>query len=582
VGVRDVLSGFARVGATALGDALLSYAEGDFQKGFRQTRDVRADAEESDSDSGDEGPTRGPGGSQEDTAANSPVPTEPTGDNPKSLFWDPFAIVEQLGYKERPTNITYGTLKAIVWKTPVIQAIIQTRVNQIAAFSSPQHDRYQLGYRIKLRDNAQEPTKQDKIWMERAETLLMRTGVTNNPRGRDSFDTFLRKIAWDTLVYDQMCFEVVPSRDGVPAEWYAVDAATMRLADSASTYTNEDDDKAVRYVQIYDGMIISEYTQEELCFAVRNPRTDIRLYGYGVSELEMLINAITSLLWAWEYNQKFFSQGSAAKGVLNFKGAVPEKQLKAFRRHWYQMLAGIENAWRTPITNADELQWINMQSTNRDMEYNAWMDFLIKVACSMYSMDPVEVNFKYGNTGQRSGMQEASNKEKITESKERGLRPLLRFISQQINRNIIWPMNENFEFAFVGLDAKTQDDVATLNQKRVKTHMMVDELRAEDDLPPMPDGKGEVILDPTWLQFAQQKEAAAQGMPGAGAPGSQFGSGQAPGEEKKPGEEGKTFGDVDFEQLLRENEEGGQQEQQKPEEANKSMRHGKLYVDVNL
>ena len=575
MGVRDVLSGFARIGATALGDALLTYAEDGFEKGVRDTSgDPRKDAEETDSD---EGPTRGPGGSQEDTSANAPVPTEPAPGEPKSLFWDPFAIVEQLGYKERPSNITYGTLKAIVWKTPVIQAIIQTRVNQVAAFSSPQHDRYQLGYRLKLRDSSQEPTKQDKIWMERAESLVMRTGVTNNPRGRDSFETFLRKITWDSLVYDQMCFEVVPSRDGVPAEWYAVDSATMRLADSASTYIDEDDDKAVRYVQIYDGMIISEYTQDELCFAVRNPRTDIRLYGYGVSELEMLVNAITSLLWAWEYNQKFFSQGSAAKGVLNFKGAVPEKQLKAFRRHWYQMLAGVENAWRTPITNADELQWINMQNTNRDMEYNAWMDFLIKVACSMYSMDPVEVNFKYGNTGQRSGMQEASNKEKITESKERGLRPLLRFIAQQINRNIIWPMNENFEFAFVGLDAKTQDDVATLNQKRVKTMMTVDELRAEDDLPPLKDGKGEVILDPTWLQFAQQKDQP-EGM-APGGPGGQFGGGGAPGEEK-PGEEGKTFGDVDFEALLRENEEGG--EEQQPEEANKSMRHGKLYVDVNL
>lgn len=577
--IRDLLPGFARVAATAMGDALLTYAEGGFEKGVRQTRDVRRDAEESTPDVGlgddDEGPSRAPGGAKEDTTANSPVPTEPTPDDPKSLFWDPFAIVEQLGYKERPSAITYGTLKAVVWKTPVVQAIIQTRVNQIAAFSTPQHDRYQVGYRIKLRDSQKEPTKQDKIWMEQAESLIMRTGVTNNPRGRDSFETFLRKVAWDTLVYDQMTFEVVPSRDGVPAEWYAVDASTMRIADSASTYVDEDDTKAVRYVQIYDGMIIAEYTQEELCFGVRNPRTDIRLFGYGVSEIEMLINCITSLLWAWEYNQRFFSQGTAPKGLLNFKGAIPEKQLKSFRRHFYQMLAGVENAWRTPITNADELQWINMQNTNRDMEYNAWMDFLIKVACSVFAMDPVEVNFKYGNTGQRSGLQEASNKEKIIESKERGLRPLLRFIAHCLNRNIIWPMNENFEFAFVGLDAKTQDDVANLNQKRVKTMMMVDELRAEDDLPPLKDGLGEVILDPTWLQFAQAKQMAEQQE--EGEPGG-FG---ATAEEGEEGEEGKTFGDVDFEALMREAE-GEEEDEGEDEEAEKSARRGALVVDLNL
>lgn len=561
MGIRDVLAGFARVAATGLGDALLSYAEGDFQKATK----TQTDAEHDDPD---EGPRATPGGSQQDTAASAPVPTEPTPENPKSLFWDPFAIIEQLGYKERPSAITYGTLRAIVWKTPVIQAIIQTRVNQVAAFSTPQHDRYQLGFRLKLRESDKEPTKQDKIWMNQAETLLMRTGVTDNPRGRETFESFLRKITWDSLVYDQMGFEIVPNREGTPAEWYAVDASTLRIADSASTYLNEDAKEQVRYVQVYDGMIISEYTQEELCFGVRNPRTDIRLYGYGVSELEMLINCVTSLLWAWEYNQKFFSQGSAAKGILNFKGPVPEKQLKSFRRHWYAMLAGVENSWRTPITNSDELQWISMQSTNRDMEYNAWMDFLIKVACSMFSMDPVEVNFKYGNTGQRGGLQEANNKEKITESKERGLRPLLRFISGCINRHIIWPMNESYEFAFVGLDAKTQDDVATLNQKRVKTMMTVDELRAEDDLPPLPDKKGEVILDPTWLQYAMGQQQAAEGGP----PG--FGGG--PGEEGKEGEEdeeGKTFGDVDFDALL------ADEEDEEEEPTAKSMRP---LVDVRL
>jgi hypothetical protein len=563
VGIRDVLRGVARVAATGLGDALLTYAETPFEKAAK----TQVDAEHGDPD---EGPRATPGGSQQDTAASSPVPIEPTPNDPKSLFWDPFAIIEQLGYKERPSSITYGTLRSIVWKTPVVQAIIQTRVNQIASFSTPQHDRYQLGHRIKLRESDKEPTKQDKQWMNQAETFLARTGVTDNPRGRETFETFLRKIAWDSLVYDQMAFEIVPDREGTPAEFYAVDAATMRLADSASTYQNEDNKDEVRYVQVYDGMIISEYTQEELCFGVRNPRTDIRLYGYGVSELEMLINCVTSLLWAWEYNQKFFSQGSAAKGILNFKGPVPEKQLKSFRRHWYAMLSGVENSWRTPITNSDELQWISMQSSNRDMEFNAWMDFLIKVACSMYSMDPVEVNFKYGNTGQKGGLTEASNKEKITESKERGLRPLLRFIAGCINRHLIWPMNENFEFTFVGLDAKTQDDVATLNQKRVKTMMTVDELRAEDDLPPLPDKKGEIILDPTWLQNAMGQQGGEEGPPGAGGP---------PGEEGEEDEEGATFGDVDFDKLLAEEEDEEEEEPKKPEPTRKSMRP---LVDVRL
>jgi hypothetical protein len=168
----------------------------------------------------------------------------------------------------------------------------------------------------------------------------------------------------------------------------------------------------------------------------------------------------------------------------------------------------VANAWRTPITNADDLQWISMHQNNRDMEYSAYMDFLIKVACSIFQINPVEVNFQYGNTGQRSALAEASNREKIIDSKERGLYPMLRFVSRLINQYLLWPVNEDFEFHFVGLDAATPDEIADRNLKLVKTTRTVDELRAEDGLEPLPDGMGEIILDPTWLQ---NKNAAQQG-----------------------------------------------------------------------
>jgi hypothetical protein len=667
------LRNVARNLAGVTGEALQDYAGAPLEKG-----DLGLQGEDDQDDA--------PGGVHPDTATDNPVPDENATEDPKSLFWDPFAIIEQLGYKERPSAVTYGTLKAMVWKTPIVHSVIQTRIQQLASFCQPSRDRYDMGFKIRVRDSVKEPSPEERKWIQQGENLILRTGVTDNPRGRDTFEKFTRKLMWDSLVYDQACFEVVPNRRGEPAEWYAVDASTIRLADTASTYLNEDNAEAVRYVQIYDGMIISEYTQEELCFGVRNPRTDIRLFGYGTSEIEMLMTVITAILFGWEYNQKAFSQGSSQKGVLNFKGAIPERQLKAFRRHWYQMISGVENcvagdsilwtpqgpitigelvgakqeqatkiwtgtcwrdalayrtkdpkavtqttlangvtvttspdhkfkvsraegpvwveqrdlqigdlvlvsapldevltgkggalspvavtgltrtealvpmydvevydsehqftnsgivqhnSWRTPITNADELQWISMQASNRDMEYNAWFDFLIKISCAMLTIDPAEINFKYGNTGQRSQMNESANKEKITESKERGLRPLLRFLETNINQYIIWPLNEAFEFKFVGLDAKTKGEIADLNTKLVKTVRTVDELRAEDNMPPLPEGKGEVILDPTWLQFASGKDAAAQQMaPGAGA---------------VPGADGQ--GDqIDFQQLLAEQE----------------------------
>jgi hypothetical protein len=500
-------------------------------------------------------------------SANHPVPTEPAGDDPQALFFDPYAVIQQLGFKDRPSQITYGTLFQMVWKSPVIHAVINTRVRQVSSFAKPEHDRYKLGFRIKLRDAEREPTKQDRIWMRDMESVIMTTGVTKNARGRTGFGSFLQQIVWDSLVYDQMCFEVVPNRKGQPAEWYAVDGSTMRLADTAKGYLDEDDTKEARYVQVYDGMVIAEFTQDQLCFGIRNPRTSIQNCGYGNSELEMLIQAITALLFGWNYNKSFFTQGSAAKGLLNLKGTMPQKQLKAFRRQWAMMVQGASNQWRTPILNAEDVQWVNMQSNNRDMEFSSWIDFLIKVCCSMYSMDPIEVNFQYGNSGQTSSLQEASNREKITESKERGLRPLLEHISAAVNKYILWPLNENFEFCFVGLDAMTRDQVADLNQKRVKTTHTVDELRAEDDKPPLPDGLGEIILDPTFLQWAQIKMGQAEGADGEdGMPG-------APGDEEEPGGEQDDDEDDDFESLLAQYDKKDEPKQEEPNKppVNKSM-----------
>lgn len=977
----------------------------------RETDEPAPDERYAD-DQADEGPDTAPGGDRVDTPEGEPPPDEPSGKDPQTLMWDPFAIVEQLGYRDRPSQLTYATLKAMAWRVPVVRAVIQTRLNQLGAFCTPQRDRYHLGYRIRTRDSEHEPTPADKKWIKQMESVLQRTGVTENPRGRDSFEMFIRKVMLDSLVYDQLCFEVVPDKKGRPCEWYAVDAATVRLADSASVYLHQDIDKAVKYVQIYDGMIITEYTQNELAFCVRNPSTDIRLYGYGTSELEMMVDAVTSFLYAWEYNRRFFSQGSSAKGLINLKGAIPEKQLKAFRRHWYTMISGVENcvagstqlwtidgatsigdflgndqeketrlwtgeswrsalvyrtkepkqltrttlangimvetspdhkfrilgpdglptwkeqkelqigdyvfvnkisvssgkappvyngreitpelaeilgwmtgdgyisyngrghskqnllqlfynekelgirdmhhrtlesyglkaekrekhlsdeeadaicerygfrtvsqtqyrmdlfdvnfldwllslgftpskksdggksipgflfvlpesfkaaflrglfsadgnnakrrspqvtiansrvrdqvklmllslgirtnlsegrsklvikgtsrtyvdgkshltvkdkdrffdvigflqehkqpkplvkvnesnkhsrvpeitylrflrevraandvsgktlltarermdlnsilsgqdrcglnrllrfmkasrvqipewlygyyfepvvdlettpdmapmfdvqvyddahafsgnglvlhnSWRTPILNAEDVQWLNMQNSNREMEFSAYMDFIIKILCSIYSIDPIEVNFQYGNQGQKSSLNSQSNREKITESKERGLRPLIRFLSGIINRHIIWPINESFEFEFVGLDSMTREQWTDVNVKRVANFRTIDEIRAEDDYPPLPDGKGEMLMNPTWVQYASQKDQMAQqgagGMPGQ----SGMGQGQLP-----PGQEQDQQGEQPFDeqQMAQQLDQGAQQQQQGPGE----------------
>jgi hypothetical protein len=437
------------------------------------------------------------------------VPGSPTNQDPKALYWDPFALVQQLGFRERPSAVTYATLSSMVWRVPIVQAILQTRINQASSFATPQHYKFETGFRVKMRDAEAKPTAADKKFIREMERMILNCGVeTGSYSHRDSFETFMRKIVRDSLTYDQACWEIVPGQDGRPAEWYAVDAATIRLADTQRLYP-DDDPERVRTVQIYDNVIIAEFTAAEMAFMVRNPRTDIRSYGYGTSELEMVVSTVTAILWAWHYNQNFFSQGSVAKGLLNLVGAIPEKQLRAFRRQWYQMVSGIENAWRTPITNAEKVEWIDMHASNRDMEFSAWMDFLIKVVSSVYVMDPVEINFKYGTSATRS-MFEGAQRAKSQESRERGLKPLLRAIGREIDRSVVWPINPDFTVEFLGLESQTPKELADLMTQRVRTIYTIDEVRAENDMDPLPDGLGGIILDANWLNNKSQVEQRQQ------------------------------------------------------------------------
>jgi len=535
---------------------------------------------------GDEPSSRGLG-SMAMTAGDgrAALPPDAPTDDPKALLYDPFALIDQLGYRDRPSGLTYQTLREMARRVPTYTGILQTRINQVSSFGQRQKDPRDPGFGVVLRDNKATPKKQDKIRMRELEDMILQTGVSWAP-GRDDFRTFLRKLVRDSISLDQGCFEIVRNRKGLPAEFYALDAATMRLADVPPGADSQQDPNQVKYVQVYDEVIISEFASHELCFGVRNPRTDIRVNGYGFSELEMLINVITASLWSFEYNKRQFSQGSLVNGVMNMKGSVSDSKLDAFRRQWKMMISGVSNAHRVPFTNVDELQWIDFQKNNRDMEYSSWMDWLIKITCAVMQFDPAEINFTYGNSGQSQGSMFSSPvDQKLKASKDRGLRPLLKDIAAWLNVHVIWPLDPYLEFAFLGIDAKSADQAIELAKKESEFKKTVDELRAEDDLPPLPDGAGEVILNPVWLQAKQAADAMAQQEEMGGEPGEEGGDDQQGDVLGMPGsslggedDEGESSGgeDEDFSSLFPEKSLG-------PSTLRKGGRRAKIRVyDIEL
>ena len=445
----------------------------------------------------------------------------------KSYVFDPFSFQQQFGFKNKRTYISYETLRSM-GRTPIINSILTTRVDQVASFAQPAFQDGEVGFIIRkkrsLFDKKEDKVdKSDQRIIEFMVEFLINCGNDSNKWGGDDFDSFLRKVVRDSLELDQLTFEIVRNRKGIPTEFLAVDGATFRMADNFDDkdYNNFSGKKelingyAPQYVQLYNNRIINEFYPWELCFSSRNKYTDIRLNGYGVSELENIVNVVTWMLYGDQYNGKFFTQGSAPKGILKVSGNIGEGKLAEFRQGWQSMVQGVQNAWRTPVIEDGDMEWIDLQKSNNDMEFGKWQEYLIKLSCATYKIDPSEIGFPMSGSSDAKPLFESNNEGRLKYSKDKGLTPLLKSIEAKINKYIISPIDKRFEFKFQGLSEETENDKIDNDVKKLSNFTGLKEIRRKNGLPDELED-GDLILNPQWMQayMAKQQEKQQQAQEG--------------------------------------------------------------------
>lgn len=465
--------------------------------------------------------------------------SKPANVAPKAYLIDPLEFNSFLGYKDKPFSLSYETLRRMS-RTPIINSIIKTRKNQIADFAEPQADRYSTGFVIRRKPKFGQEQKMDTQDRKIASSItdfILNCGDTAAWDG-DEFDEFIRKIVDDSLTFDQMTFECIRNRRGKLVRFQAVDAATFRLAESYfdGEYNNPYFEGAMMddrqnwgpkvdgyypaYVQVYQTAKVAQFYPWELCFGIRNPTTSIYANGYGNSELEELINVVTSMLWGDEYNRRFFSQGSAPKGLLRIKGNVNEASLQQFKQQWQAMISGVMQSWKTPVVEGD-IDWVDLQKNNRDMEYNSWMEYLIKIACAVFCIDPTEIGWDISRSNGSGLTFGDGQKQRMEQSKDKGLYPMLKFIQRKINKFIVEQINPDFEFVFMGLNGMTISEELDMDIKRLQAFQTVDEIREKWDLPAIGEEKGGDTIENSVIQQAisakqQQQQQAAMGGMGMG------------------------------------------------------------------
>lgn len=404
----------------------------------------------------------------------------------KSILWNPSEIgFNGKGYRDPNNGISFGTLNRM-GEIFIVKAIINTRIEQVQNFLKYSLDDQKPGYQIRYKKSPgsegsedKELNVKDKKIVDYIVKFLEEGGENDKWECEDNFQEFTRKVLRDSLVLDQMTFELVRARNMNLKKYRAVDAALIRQLDTndpryAQMFENfRWHGYLPRYAMVWDGQIIrhpvtNEYVvfyPWELGYGVRNKTTNVLRNGYGCSELETLIEIVTWILWGMQYNGNFFKQGSQPKGFINVKnGNIDQGTLNEFRQDWKQTMSTVYNSHKIPVIQGIDLEWIDLQQTNRDMEFTEWIKFLLVIACAVYRMDPSELGFQFQDAARIFGQE--GQKERLDHSRQKGLTPLLVFYQNVLNKYIISEIDDRLEFVFTGIEIEDEAAQVELDKKK--------------------------------------------------------------------------------------------------------------------
>lgn len=461
----------------------------------------------------------------------------------QSVALDDMQLQVSGDFFEKPAALSLQSLRDMVERTPILSAVVMTRVRQVQRFCAPSEDGG-VGFAVRHADKKHEADLAETQHMALLTKFFANCGWEFNPRARKklkrtNLSTFMAMSVRDSLAMDAAPIETEMKRDATLGMdgFYAVDGETIRLC-TEEGYQGDDELYAVQVVQ---GRVVSAYSHDDLIYEPRNPRSTVTLRGYGLGETELLIKTVTGFLLAMDHNQAGFDRNSIPKGLLQIVGEYGPADIAAFKRQWNAMVRGINNAWALPVlfsgSSDGKATFEKFGIEHDEMLFARWMTFLTSLICAVYGMSPDEINFESFSAG-RSSLSGSDTEEKLSSSKDKGLRPLLSHYEQLFSDYICSAFDERYVFRWIGLD---EEDAEKAWEAR-KLVLTVDELRKEEGYSPHPDPLlGAAPVNPQlvgpWLQLNHPPAPEPGTDFGGQGDGTDYGNEDgAPGNE--PGDEG--------------------------------------------
>ena len=471
--------------------------------------------------------------------------TTSSDDNPeigrKAVLTDPYFTQQtsQTLYKYKMSRLSNKTLKDVSLRDWLVSSIIQNRVDTLMRFSRPQTKKFDMGFRVVKRDETEEYTEEERSEIENIQAFIYNCGRLKGTPDDDKmlFGEFIKLTVRDALTFGHMAVEKVKTRRGALHRFRPLPAEAVfhinkemdkkQIQEHVKSVKDQykpksDNDPAVnyqvneppldyyKYVQVsYDEKPLAVFGDEDMIFKLFNPQNFIDSQGYAYSPLEMAIINLTHHMNTETYNSNFFTHGQAAKGVLHLKGTVTQSQLTAFRRQFYNLINGAQHAWRTPIiAGLDDVQWVPMAGGSKEMEYIEYNSHLMRSICTQFQIDPVELGLDHLVGGGKAVSSGDGNAQKVEFSRERGLYPILMFLENFINQDIIPAIDseyiKKYKFQFEGYTDETPQTEVALLQAEMTVNKSMNDLLLAARKPKIKHPVGDLPMNQTFWALVEK------------------------------------------------------------------------------
>lgn len=216
----------------------------------------------------------------------------------------------------------------------------------------------------------------------------------------------------------------------------------------------------------------------------------------GISPLEAARRMIGAGLAAQEFAERYFGQGLHAAGVIEVEGELELEQARELKQDFQRLHGGLRRS-HLPAVLTSGAKWRPLSVTPEQAQFLESRKFSVTEVARWYRVPPHLIGDVERSTSWGTGIEEQGIGF-VTYT----LRPWLEKLEQAFTKHLLPPpafVKFNANGLLRGDFTRRMEGYATARQWG---WMSADDIRALEDLPPLPDGAGEEYLVPVNMRPA--------------------------------------------------------------------------------